>query len=226
MANKQPVDLSTEVKKIIDDYAWKGRGPAHNHVLRRAENDFKKLVDTVKKIPGKPQNVKVIGRGRDRIKLSWEPPERNPEAAEMYIVSKMREGRLWEDVIKTNKTKVLVKGLKSNTKYEFRVQATNHHVEGQIDKSSTETKWSAAANAAAGAGLGAGFGFATAIAAPAFIVSSDPNAGLIDGAFRVGMCVVALPISLALSVVTAPLCAVGGAVIGAVIDCEGDLTEE
>ena len=81
LANKQPVDLSTEVKKIIDDYAWKGRGPAHNHVLRKAENDFKKLVDTVKKIPGKPQNVKVIGRGRDRIKLSWEPPERNPEAA-------------------------------------------------------------------------------------------------------------------------------------------------
>ena len=68
-------------------------------------------------IPGCPQDVKVIGRGPDRIKLSWDSPAHNPEAAELYVVSMRVEGGAWEEVKRTKYTHALVTRLKSNKKF-------------------------------------------------------------------------------------------------------------
>ncbi len=57
--------------------------------------------------------------------MKRQPPEKNPEAAESYVVWKQEEGKQWERVRETKKTKILITGLKSGTKYQFRVTATN-----------------------------------------------------------------------------------------------------
>ena len=61
----------------------------------------------------------MIGRGHDRIKLCWDPPAHNPEAVEEYVVHKKLEGGEWEEAVRTKKTKVLVKGLKSCTMLRY-----------------------------------------------------------------------------------------------------------
>ena len=61
--------------------------PDANEVLEKGLVELNQLEKTLQMIPSCPQNVKVIGRGPGRIKLSWEPPTHNPEAAEVYIVS-------------------------------------------------------------------------------------------------------------------------------------------
>ena len=67
----------------------------------------------------------IIGQATDRIKLSWIPPEHNPEAVEEYVVYKKAQDGEWKEVVRTKKTKALVKGLKCMTTYEFQVVATN-----------------------------------------------------------------------------------------------------
>ena len=63
--------------------------------------------------------MEIIGEGPDQVKLSWQPPEKNPEAAEKYMVWKQEEGEQWERVRETKRTKILITGLKSRTEYQF-----------------------------------------------------------------------------------------------------------
>ena len=114
-----PLDIQREASGITADYLSLAVGPAASEVLERGLSELNQLSDILKTIPGQPLNVKVIGRGHDRIKLSWDPPAHNPEAVEEYVVYKKVEGGEWEEAVRTKKTKVLVKGLKSRTKLEY-----------------------------------------------------------------------------------------------------------
>ena len=114
-----------EMQKVDRQYHRQAVGPAGGEVLEKGHRELNQLGDLLKKIPGQPCQVEVIGRGPDRVKLSWQPPEKNPEAAESYVVWKQEEGKQWEIAKETKKTKILITGLKSEIDYLFRVTATN-----------------------------------------------------------------------------------------------------
>ena len=133
--NSDPLNISTEIEKIDEDYHRKAIGPAAREVLEKGHRELNQLEDMLKRIPGPPENVTRIGWGPDRIKLAWDPPLTNPEAAESYIVWKREKGNAWEKVKETKKTKMLITGLKSDTEYEFQIEATNDLIK------SAEKEW-------------------------------------------------------------------------------------
>ena len=146
------LNVQNEVRCITEKYNRMAVGPAASEVLERGLSELSQLSDILKKIPGKPRNIKVIGTGSDRLKLSWDPPEHNPEAAEEYLVYKKAQGGDWEEAARTEKTRVLVKELESCTKYEMCVLATNSHIKGLARRrENLMTKASAADGAAHGA---------------------------------------------------------------------------
>ena len=122
--NSEPFDITTEIRKILAEYKRRAIGPASSEVWERGLAELNKLSDILKMIPKQPQNISVK-TGSDKIKISWDPPEQNPKAVEEYVVHKRTEGREWEEAGRTKKTSFMVRGLKSNTKYEFQVIALN-----------------------------------------------------------------------------------------------------
>ena len=124
---RQPLEISAEIKAIADLYHKKVVGPAAREVLENNLSELNQLIDTVKMIPGSPQNIMLVGTGQDQIKLSWKPPAVNPEAAKMYIVWKrvVVEDEAWEEVIRTANFETMVYGLIPWNTYEFKVTATN-----------------------------------------------------------------------------------------------------
>ena len=97
-----PVDIQKEVSEIIKHYFSRAVGPAASDILERGLAELGQLSEILKKIPGRPRNVRVVGTGADRVKLSWEPPQHNPEAVEEYVVYKrVGGGREWEEAVRT-----------------------------------------------------------------------------------------------------------------------------
>ena len=121
LKDSEPLSLVSEVNAISAEYNAKAVGPAASEVLERGMSELNQLSDILKKIPGKPQNLKVNKEGRDQVKLSWDPPAHNPEAVEEYVVYRKAAGGEWEEVVRTETTRALVKELKSQTKYGSRV---------------------------------------------------------------------------------------------------------
>ncbi len=153
--NSQPLDIMAEIWDIHTQYCKQAVGPAANEVLEKGHRELNQLGDSLKRIPGPPSEVEVIGEGSDRVKLSWQPPEKNPEAAESYVVWKQEKGKQWERVRETKKTKILITGLKSGTVYQFRVTATNDLIKSVATTQCSLTKESKAMMGAIGGGAGA-----------------------------------------------------------------------
>ena len=151
--NSEHLEISAEIEAITEDYHKRAVGPAAREVLEKGLSELNQLRDTLKMIPGSPQDVEVVGTGSDRIKLSWEPPEINPQAVEVYVVWKRAKGGAWEEVKRTKKTKALIVGLKSLKKYEFKVIATNSLILSIATTMKSETEWSNAMTAAMVVGL-------------------------------------------------------------------------
>ena len=179
-------------------------------------------------IPGRPQNVKIVGRSSDRIKLSWEPPAHNPEAAELYVVSMRVVGRVWEEVNRTKHTKALVTGLKSNRKYEFRVQAANATIISLATEKKSETELSKALYAALG--LLTGVVGAPVVAVGSVGVTACLAAKTIKGdselstAAMVGITAATIPLSLLLSPITVPITAIASPIVMTFESTKGDVT--
>ena len=123
--NSKPLDIEVEMETIDIAYNERAVGPAATEILEKGHRELNQLRDFLKKIPGPPTDICRIGRGPDRIKLSWCPPKVNPEACESYVVWKKEEGQAAERVGETKKTKMLITGLKSDKYYSFQVKATN-----------------------------------------------------------------------------------------------------
>ena len=143
--NSKPLKISAEIEAITEDYQKRAVGPAAREVLEKGLSELNQLRDTLKLIPGRPRGVRVLGRGSDRMKLSWKPPKINPQAVEVYVVWKRAEGGAWEEVKRTKKTKALIVGLKSNKDYEFRVLATNSLIMSLATSRECDTDYSKAA---------------------------------------------------------------------------------
>ena len=226
-----PLKIGREVGEITAEYNRRAVGPAAREVLERGLSELNKLSNTLKKIPGAPQSVKVLGIGSDKVKLCWEPPLHNPDAVEEYVVYKNEGDGDWKEAARTEKTRVLVKGLESNVKHTFCVMATNSIIsEGLKITTQATTKLSA--------GNGAVLGASTSLMALSFFITAANvpllkrrAAPVLKTSTRLEFVtagVVMLPFTLVLLPVTlplAPLAAAGGA-IGAVGSKTGDLTEK
>ena len=92
--SSQPLHIMAEMQEVDEQYHRQAVGPAASEVLQKGHREPNQLGDLLKKIPGPPAKVTIIGRGPDRVKLSWQPPERNPEAAELYLVWKQEKGKM------------------------------------------------------------------------------------------------------------------------------------
>ena len=128
LRNSQPLDITAEVDTIVAEYEEKSLGPASSEILDKGLSEIEQLTSILKKIPGRPRDVWIIGQSTDRIKLSWMPPEHNPDAVEEYVVYKKDQDGEWKEFARTKNTKALVKGIKWMTTHEFQVVATNSTV--------------------------------------------------------------------------------------------------
>ena len=202
--SSKPLEIQMEIQAITCHYNEVAVGPAASEVLEKGLIELNQLEKTVKMIPGFPQDVKIVGSGPDRMKLSWNPPAHNPEAAELYLVSMRVEGGVWEEVKRTKHTKTLVTGLKSKKKYDFKVIATNSVMISLANVEESETEWSKAARAAVG--LYFGVVLAPHIAAGAAICVFFGKEW--STATQLGAGIATVPLSLLLSPVSVPLVSV------------------
>ena len=219
LRNSEPLDIQTEVEEIIAQYEGRAVGPATGDILDKGLSDLGELTSILKKIPGKPRDVWIIGQATDRIKLSWIPPEHNPEAVEEYVVYKKAQDGEWKEVVRTKKTKALVKGLKCMTTHEFQVVATNSTITSLASGETSESIYPSALVSAAGVGAGA----ATALCLPYAIGAScegfkqnksygaDSKLSQFQSDFLVGLSLATLPLSIALTPITAPIFALATA---------------
>ena len=219
-----PITIDNEVSDITVEYHKRAVGPAASQVLDRGLLELSQFSNILKKIPGQPKNVEVIGTSQDRVKLSWEPPAQNPEAVDEYIIYKrVKKGGNWEEAVKTGITYAVVKGLKSQTEYEFHVISNNSGASSLVAETKTNPS-----TVTSGFVMSACFGLALPVGLE--IAVRDPSA--LDrishsGAYlRACLCALTLPVSLLLSPVTAPVGAVVGAVDAATHNTTGDLSEE
>ena len=226
-----PLKIGREVGEITAEYNRRAVGPAAREVLERGLSELNKLSNTLKKIPGAPQSVKVLGIGSDKVKLCWEPPLHNPDAVEEYVVYKNEGDGDLKEAARTEKTRVLVKGLEPNVKHTFCVMATNSIIsEGLKINTQATTKFSAGNGAVIGAvaSLGTLSFFLRAANVP---LPKRPDAPVLKTSTRLMLVttgVVMLPFTLVLLPVTLPLAplAAAGFAIAAVGSKTGDLTEK
>ena len=127
--NSKPLDVAKEVSEITAEFQTRAVGPAAVEILERGLAELDQLADILKKIPGRPSVVNVK-TWSNRVKLYWDPPKQNPEAVEEYVVYKRIGPGEWEETGRTTKRKLLLKGLKSDTLYNYQIIATNKTLMG------------------------------------------------------------------------------------------------
>ena len=209
--DSEPLDIGKEVSEITAEFQTRAVGPAAGEILERGLAELDQLSDILKKIPGQPPVVQ-IKTGRNSVKLYWDPPEQNPEAVEEYVVYKKIGPREWEESGRTTKRKLLVKGLKSGTLYEFQVVATNKTLmslaEGVYVPTAHSTARTVYRCVLMGAGASLCLPMTIGVAHREFVKSRDGYentdtkvVSLID----VGITIAALPVSIILAPVTLPV---------------------
>ena len=69
--NSKPLDVSEDIWDIVLQYDSQAIGPAAKQVLKKGYRELNQLGDSLKRIPGPPVGVSVVGQGPDQIKLRW-----------------------------------------------------------------------------------------------------------------------------------------------------------
>ena len=112
------------IQKVREDYNTGAVGPARERVFSKKNKYLEDTDNLMRTIPGPPVNIAVVGKAKDKIKLQWDRPEINPDAAKKYIVKYRTGTKKWEEKV-TNEQWYIIGKLKSNTKYEFIVASFN-----------------------------------------------------------------------------------------------------
>ena len=113
------------IQSLKEEYNKQAVGPAREIVRSKKEKALENLVTLLRNIPGPPRDVKVVGKSKSAIKLRWDIPEINVEAAKKYKVQMRRAKGEWEEVGTTEELWYTVENLKANTSYEFCVASWN-----------------------------------------------------------------------------------------------------
>ena len=114
-----------KIQNLREDYNNAAIGPARESVFSAKNRNWEDRELLLRSIPGPPTNVAVVGKSMDAIKLQWDKPEIHPDAATKYIVEFRKVGLAWVKDVETTEKWHIVRRLKSNTKYEFRVLSWN-----------------------------------------------------------------------------------------------------
>lgn len=80
------------------------------------------------KLPGPPQNVRITTTGTHSVKVSWDPPVKNPHTVELYrvfwrMVDSPGKSSMKND---TADTEIAINNLKDGATYELVIKAGNH----------------------------------------------------------------------------------------------------
>ncbi|XP_077284865.1 Ig-like and fibronectin type-III domain-containing protein 2 isoform X2 [Arctopsyche grandis] len=78
------------------------------------------------KLPGPPQNIKIVALDSHSVKISWEPPIKNPHTVDIYRVFWRPIGLKIPEKIDTLETELTISSLKDGVTYECVVKAGNH----------------------------------------------------------------------------------------------------
>ena len=222
--SSKTLEIQKEIRAITHHYNEVAVGPAASEVREKGLMELNQLEKTLKMIPGCPHDVEVIGRGPNRIKLSWNPPAHNPEAAELYVVSMRVEGGAWEEAKRTKQTKALVTGLKSKKKYEFKVTATNSVMRSLENVKETKTELSKADISVLLSVVGAAMPLMSVGLKVHAILEKKILGSELGTAAKVGIYAATAPLSLLLTPAVPPVVAIHLAAEVSVDRNRGDLT--
>ena len=125
------------IQSLQEDYNANAIGPARRKVLLRKKHDLDELEESMHSIPGPPMNIAVVGRAKDKIKLQWDLPEINPEAAKKFIVNYRTKGKNWQEAAVTPGQWCIIDELKPNTKYELQIGSWNDEAKRARDEIQT-----------------------------------------------------------------------------------------
>ena len=128
-------EVLQQLQTLKEAYNEAAIGPAREMVFTLKNKKWEEPQMSLRCIPGPPTNFDVVGKSSDAMKLQWDQPRINPEAATRYIVEFRKVGRgEWVLVARTTNQWYIVRNLKCNTKYEFRVLSLNDEAE-EVKKS-------------------------------------------------------------------------------------------
>ncbi len=105
------------VKKLETGTKYYFKVLGYNSKSKLYSESFTKVSATT--LVGKVDSLKAVSRKKDSIKLSWA----SEPGAKGYIVYMSTNGKKWKRVATTSSKAYTVKGLKSNTSYQFKVRA-------------------------------------------------------------------------------------------------------
>ena len=216
----------------VADYMTRAVGPAKQVIFEQKKQEFFNF--TTRQAPGRPLNLRVVGRGHDRIKIRWEPPTLHPLLSQHYSVEIRRtkdSSSMWSEAKKTKRLSALIIELDSDTKYRFHVRSMNGRKVGDHSNDiETETKFTPTTQKVL-AGLA---GVGGTLAAPATMLAIGAKVvqkGRRDkdsDAVKDGSSFMALgtPLSIALYPGLAPVAGfAAGAIVSEMLDSEGDLSD-
>ena len=121
------------IKQLMPDTMYRFRVRMVNEAGESHPSDVSEVL-TTQLIPGPPQELRISCKRTDTtIKIRWKVPTTNPQAVDKYevqfqLMSSRQPGAEWEAFVTVQHTKLsaTARGLKSDTKYQFRVRATNN----------------------------------------------------------------------------------------------------
>ena len=125
--------IKLSIKQLIPDTMYRFRVKMVNEAGESHPSDVSEAL-TKQMIPGPPQELRVSSKRTDTsIKIRWKPPTINPQAVDKYevqlqLMSNRQPGAEWETFVTVPHTKLsaTARGLRSDTKYQFRVRAINN----------------------------------------------------------------------------------------------------
>lgn len=121
-------DVKLTVRFLTPDTTYSFRIKMINDCGESIPSDPRDVV-TTQLIPGPPQNLRISSKRTDKtIKVRWEEPAVNPQSANKYKVQmrKAKKKYEWTTYTTVYKKSAKVKELKTDTKYQFRVQSINN----------------------------------------------------------------------------------------------------
>ena len=124
------LEVLSQLMTLKESYNESAVGPAREAVFTSKVRRWDDTEVSLRAIPGPPTNLDVVGKSSSAMKLQWDLPSINPAAATTYIVE-YRKGERgeWIVAIRTPNQWYIMKDLKCNTLYQFRVSSWNDQAE-------------------------------------------------------------------------------------------------
>lgn len=119
-------DVKLKIGSLVPDTTYNFRIKMINDIGESPPSDSQEVL-TTQLIPDRVQNLRISSKRKDKsLKLRWEEPAINPQAAHKYKVQmRLKKEHKWEDYITVDKKSVKIVQLSTDTKYAFRVRSIN-----------------------------------------------------------------------------------------------------